>query len=367
MVELISAIVIAMFLLLEGFARLLINKISKISRFVVGVEATEYIASKSQHYRQQKNPVKLQKLFEPRPYGLYWNSPNFFQNGMQQTDSNGFRYKGYDVCKKKNRLRVLVYGGSTTFSNHFIDDPSKCWPYLAEKLVNQMTTSEVEFINAGLNWATSAELLSHFIFEGKKFLPDVLIIEGPGNDALPISLGDLTADYRKTRGSISWQVRKYEPFWLNHFKVVKLFYIFWLRNQNILNLRADKYLSRDIRNKLLINNNPNAYESNINTFIEQALFLNIKVVLIDFSVNFFVIEEDKPGISDGLTIHYKKMNKVLENAAKIDSEMVKYISIDNNFFSQVDFADAVHLNENGEAKKAQYLTDLLLPIFTLSN
>jgi hypothetical protein len=363
--ELIYAIIIALFLLMEGFSRLLIKKINKISKFAVGVEAAEHIASKSKFYSQQKNPVNLQKLFEPRPYGLYWNSPNFHQNGIQQTDSNGFRYKGYNVSHEKNGLRVLVYGGSTTFSNHFIDDPSKCWPHLVEKLINQKLPRKAEFINAGLNWATSAELLSHFIFEGKKFLPDMLIIEGPGNDALPISLGDFTPDYRETRGAISWQVRKYEAFWLNHFKMIKLFYIFWLRNQNVLNLRADKYLSRDIRNTLLINNHPYSYENNIDTFIEQALFLNIKIVLIDFSVNYFIIEDDKPGISDGLSIHYKKMNDILENAAKKNPEMVKYISIDNNLFTQDDFADAVHLNENGEIKKAKYLSDLLLPIFTL--
>jgi hypothetical protein len=363
--KLLSLIIIALFLFIEGFSRLLIKRINKISKFALGIEAAEHIASKSKFYTEQKNPVNLQKLFEPRPYGLYWNSPNFYQNGIQQTDSNGFRYKGYDVSQEKNCYRVLVYGGSTTFSNHFINDPSKCWPHLIEKLINQKSPREVEFINAGLNWATSAELLSHFIFEGKKFLPDVLIIEGPGNDALPISLGDFTPDYRETRGAISWQVRKYEPFWLNHFKVVKLFYIFWLRNQNILNLRADKHLSRDARNKSLINNHPHAYENNINTFIQLALFLNIKIVLIDFSVNYHIIEDDKPGISDGLSIHYKNMNKVLENAAKKNLEMVKYISIENNLFTPDDFADAVHLNEKGELKKAHYLLDLLFPFLTL--
>ena len=363
--ELIYVIIISLLLLTEGFSRLLIKKISRISRFAVGVEAAEFIASKSKLYSQQKNHVNLQKLYEPRPYGLYWNSRNFHQNGIQQTDNNGFRYKGYNVPQEKNGLRVLVYGGSTTFSNHFIDDPNKCWPYLVEKLINQGLTRKAEFINAGLNWATSAELLSHFIFEGKKFYPDLLVIEGPGNDALPVSLGDFTPDYRETRGAISWQVRKYEPFWLNHFKAIKLFYIFWLRNQNILNLRTDKYISRERRNQLLIDNHPYAYENNIDTFIEIALYLNIKIVLIDFSVNYFIIEDDKPGISDGLSICYKKMNKILENAAKKNPDMVKYISIDANLFTQDDFADAVHLNENGEAKKANYLSDLLLPILTL--
>lgn len=352
--------IFASILCLEFLSRLVVKNIHKFPRLNLGVEVSEFIASKSIHYKKN-NVIDVNKLFEPRPYGLYWNTANFHENKQKQTDSNGFRYKGYNISKEKSLFRVLVYGGSTTFSNHFISDPSKCWPYQAEKLINRELSHETEFINAGLNWATSAELLTHFIFEGKNFQPDLLIIEGPGNDALPISLGDFTPDYRNTRHSISWQVRKYESFWLNHFMTIKLFYIFWLRNQNILNLRPDKKLAREDRNQLLLNTYPHSYERNIETFIQLAQALDITVILIDFTVNFNVIDDDKPGLSEGLSSHYSTMNGVLENLAKKNPKTVKHLSIPTNLFTNSDFADAVHLNQVGEDKKAEYISKFLGP------
>lgn len=354
--------IFALILLLEGMSILVVKNIHKVKRLSLGVESSEFIASKSSRYRKKNIQISIDKLFEPRPYGLYWNSANYHENGQKQTDLNGFRYKGYDVSKEKRLFRVLVYGGSTTFSNHFISDPKMCWPYQTENLTNLELLHETEFINAGLNWATSAELLIHFIIEGRDFQPDLLIIEGPGNDALPISLGDFTSDYRNTRHSISWQIRKYESFWLNHFMLVRLFYIFWLRNQNILNLRPDKNLAREDRNQFLLNTYPYAYKRNIETFIHQAEALGIMVILIDFLVNFNALDDDKPGLSKGLISQYTAMNGVLEDMARKNPNTVKYISIPKELFTNSDFADTVHLNQVGESKKAEYLSKHLVPI-----
>ena len=70
----------------------------------------------------------------------------------------------------------------------------------------------VEFVNAGLDFSTSAELLSHFIFDGSVFKPDIWIIENPGNDSVPLMVGDESLDYMKSRSSLSISQRKYENF-----------------------------------------------------------------------------------------------------------------------------------------------------------
>jgi len=103
-------------LFLECLSRLVVKKIHKVSRLKLGIEMSEFIASKSIYYKKKNTFINVNKLFEPRPYGLYWNSGNFHENGQKQTDSNGFRYKGYNISKEKRLFRVLVYGGSTTFS-----------------------------------------------------------------------------------------------------------------------------------------------------------------------------------------------------------------------------------------------------------
>jgi len=142
---------------------------------------------------------------------------------------------------------------------------------------------------------------------------------------------------------------------------IKLFYIFWLRNQNILNLSPNKKLARKDRDQLLLNTYPHSYKRNIETFIQLAQALGTTVILIDFIVNFNVIDDDKPGLSKGLSSQYSAMNGVLEDLARKNPNTVKYISIPKNLFTNSDFADAVHLNQVGEDKKAEYISKFLVP------
>ena len=204
-----------------------------------------------------------------------------------------------------------------------------------------------------MNWATSAELLSHFIFEGKNFNPDLLVIEGPGNDSLPIAHGDKSSDYRATRSSITWQVRKYESFFLYYSKFFKLFYTFWLRDANLLRLDKPNELDISEQNQLLLSTYPKAYEDNINTFIQLAVQLNIKVVLIGFLPSHFVVNEGKKVV-------YKVMNEILLSFSRKFPNNVSYIDLKLSDFAKGDFADPGHLNERGEIKKAQMIFDKLL-------
>jgi hypothetical protein len=348
---LFTIVLLLIVIVIETISFFLLYMIKKSRRFVVGVEASEYISD--QYLNQKKIDVATKHAFEPRPYCLYWNSSNFFNNGYQQTDANGFRYKGYNIVHQKSVFRALVYGGSTTFSDHFVYDPKKCWPYLMEHLFNKSNLNKIEVINAGLNWATSAELLSHFIFEGKNFHPDLLIIEGPGNDSLPIAHGDKSSDYRATRSSITWQVRKYESFFLYYSKFFKLFYTFWLRDANLLRLDKPNELDISEQNQLLLTTYPKAYEDNINTFIQLAIQLKIKVVLIGFLPSHFVVNEGKKAV-------YKAMNEILLSISRKFPNDVSYIDLKLSDFAKGDFADPGHLNEGGEIKKAQMIFDKLL-------
>jgi hypothetical protein len=338
------------YFIIEILSRVLFKKIRNFKRFSTGIEICDYIAAQISVNNRIAN--KSKHFFEPRPYGLYWNSPNFCNNGFKQTDEHGFRFKGYDVKLNKELFRVLVYGGSTTFSDHFIHDPAQSWPYLVENLVNDSSSQKIEVINAGLNWATSAELLSHFVFEGKTFSPDLLIIEGPGNDSLPISNGDKTPDYRETRAAVSWQVRKYESFLVNHFAILKILYVFWLRDHDLLKLEPSNAPNQNIQNQLLLETYPTVYEKNINTFVEIALQMKIKVVLVDFLASYFVVNDGKKAI-------YSRMNKVLEGIAHKYPNDVYHYGLTLDDFEKKDFADPGHLNGKGELKKAKIIFNRL--------
>lgn len=138
------------------------------------------------------------------PYGLYWNRPGQVDaQGRLQTNSLGYRQGGLEtvVPKPSGTFRVLVLGSSTTFSDAGTPSPLDAWPAKLETALPGPPNGfdRIEVVNAGLNYALSAELLIHLMFVGLAVEPDMIVWEGPGNDWLPAAVGDVSPDYRQTR------------------------------------------------------------------------------------------------------------------------------------------------------------------------
>jgi lysophospholipase L1-like esterase len=149
-------------------------------------------------------PPTRESSVVPLPYGLYWNRPNHVDpRGQLQTNSLGYRQGGLEtvVPKPQGTFRVLVLGSSTTFSDAGAATPGEAWPAKLELALPGPPSGfdRVEVVNAGLNYALSAELLIHLIFVGLEIEPDMIVWEGPGNDWLPAAVGDASPDYRETR------------------------------------------------------------------------------------------------------------------------------------------------------------------------
>lgn len=138
------------------------------------------------------------------PYGLYWNRPSHVDaEGGLQTNSLGYRQGGLEtvVPKPQGIFRILVLGSSTTFSDAGAPSPQDAWPAKLEAALPRPPKGfdRIEVLNAGLNYALSAELLIHLMFVGLETEPDMVVWEGPGNDWLPAAVGDESPDYRETR------------------------------------------------------------------------------------------------------------------------------------------------------------------------
>ncbi len=105
------------------------------------------------------------KSIEEHPYLVYQNSSNYQAARFSQHNSKGYRGKGFDAIKAPSTTRILALGCSTTYMYPYIKNPDNIWvAQLRTLLDNNIKSSNVEIVNAGLSYATSAELLSSYVF-----------------------------------------------------------------------------------------------------------------------------------------------------------------------------------------------------------
>ena len=194
--------IVGFLIFLEFFSRFIYRSLLKSDRFRDSIEAINYILSPELSSPNRK--------FTAKPYSLYWNAKFRENHGVLQTDINGYRLtKHYELFDGSENL-ILVLGGSTTFGDHHSKDPNETWVSAAQNFLINNGVPNFRLINAGLNYATSAELLAHYVFVGQHLNPSIVILDGPGNDFLPVAFGDLTTDYSNTRVAFNFQKRKYE-------------------------------------------------------------------------------------------------------------------------------------------------------------
>lgn len=337
---------ILIFASLELSAKVIYRFGRRIPQIAGGVQYVEFLRRGREEFT---GPI------ESRPYALFWNRPNYFRKGFQQTDSNGFRYKGYDVKIEKSRRRVLAYGGSTTFSNHVFADPQKCWTFLLEKFFEE-NGNEIEVVNCGLNYGLTTELSSHLFFEGTHFSPDFVILHGPGNDTLPISIGDTTYDYRRTRKSRALNSRSFEPGLLRLSAIARIFYCFMFREYIFAELEPEQWDSVEVQNDRLRTSDLSAFKNNVRNFVGVCLIQNIRVILVDFLQNSPEnLETLKPGLSESMVSIVDKMNEFFSTLASEHKGQVLHVPLSNKEFQGSHFSDICHLTEEGEERKARLI------------
>ena len=332
--------------IIDACCRLIYRFANRFPQITGGVQFVEFLRGKGENFT---GPI------ETRPYGLYWNRPNYFRKGFQQTDANGFRYKGYDVSLTKSKVRVLCYGGSTTYSDHVLKNPDDCWPHLLESKLRRID-KDVEIINCGLNYGLTSELLSHLIFEGVHFNPDYVILHGPGNDTLPIAIGDTSFDYRNTRRSLNLKPRFFEPFLLKVSGIARILYARAFRENELVNLEPNSWPVPEVQNMRLMDSQQRQFQSNVNCFVDICLARGIKVILVNFVQNHIEeLEKMRPGMSEGMVHAVQNMNRYFKSIAIEKVNRVFLVDIDSSDFKITDFVDICHLNIDGEKRKASLI------------
>jgi len=303
-------------------------------------------------------------------YIINWDySTNKMKPGVYTTsqgitytiNSKGFRGKEFDI--KKNKIRVLVFGGSTTIGVESPDD--KTYPYQLEEILNKFKDN-YEVINMGFG-SKSLRFIKELLFtEAYKYQPDIIVIYSNRNSIM-------------YNGSYANPI--FTPASFNQTNLIKLNY-FLQENimtyrlmrkiyKRILNLNSDNLKSphheKGVSEEYLIN----GYKNSILEIVNFVKNKNIKVVLVKQPHNYFtrnILDEVNKFSTNELIEKYKKdyflkkfnldeiknfwivlgtiINKNLDYFNKFENVIV-VDPINKLTSSNLNFTDTIHLSPTG--------------------
>ncbi len=119
--------------------------------------------------------------FVPHPYLNYYPTPGY-QDGMRSHNALGFRGDGFPVEKPSGEYRIVVLGGSTTYTSA-VEDNRETFPARLEQVLQELYGFEnVRVINAGVPGYTSWESLANLSFRVIALDPDLVVVYHGTND-----------------------------------------------------------------------------------------------------------------------------------------------------------------------------------------
>lgn len=141
-------------------------------------------------------------LYVPHHYTLYNLNPKL--NTPDGTRHNHLGMRDHrDLRDKKDTVRIVFIGGSTTYSTA-IKDNKKLFTFRLERMLNKhysdmLGQKHIEVVNAGMGAATSAENLLRLVFFISEIHPDLVVIQHGLNDVWPRVNGKIVSDYSNYR------------------------------------------------------------------------------------------------------------------------------------------------------------------------
>lgn len=328
---------------------------------------------------------KEQALNErPHPYLLWENTPEYISSdGIRQTNNLGYRNKKDFVFTKDAKVfRILVLGGSTTWG-YLLDGPEDAWPSQLEEILNGALSEDsdfdkIEVINGGLNYATSAELLLHYLFRDRYLDPNIVIVHTGGNDAIPLLFHDYNPDYSDFRPGWTANIhnlRRGESFFIRHSNIVKLFYAFWLNDSVTLPYINKQAKSFDLRPDYYVQNakinEPIGFERNLRLLLRNIISDGAKPILFPFVMTsdeqFDTLSAESAErvaftrkIREGSLIALAKNNEVMRRLSR--EYQIPLILLSSEEIPTEYFLDNAHLSKEGEGIKARFVANQICPL-----
>ncbi len=330
---------------------------------------------------------ELPLLLRPHPYLTYENTPNYYKDGIRQHNNMGYRNRD-DIILSNNSstIQILVLGGSTTYGTG-VDKPEDTWPAQLQKLLNKWLmnksfTYKVEIINGGIPWATSAELLNHYIFRDRYLRPDIVMLHTGGNDCTPLMHNNYNPEYthwRYIRSGGRNGLRAGEASIIRASNIIKFVYSIWYSPIGYSTSRA--YIHTKSAAKLHKAEALNNVTNNPTTGFSRNLSLLIRNIKQDGAIPIY-FQFYAPGkeifsekgrkaleiankiinLSELFDVHKIALRKSEETAKAISmNHDIEYIEISDGDIPIEHFVDQHHVNIHGQKFKAEFIGKRIFP------
>jgi lysophospholipase L1-like esterase len=312
------------------------------------------------------NPISEIEIL---PYYLYRNKPFSKIENIQQINSEGYRNGAKEFEKKKNTIRIIAIGGSTTFG-WLIKDYRETWPTQLEEILNKKFNNKIEVINAGLPGGMSSESLVAFIMKDKYLDPDIVIFHNGGNDMVPLLYDKYYPDYKYHRAIIGAdKLRPGERNLIIKSNFVKLFYAFWIRNAQLSSVRSAPEEKVELKEAILNVKKHSAigFERNMETLIREVKSIGAEPVIFPFHLASDEVYKLIPeSMRYAQQLHPAMILGIEKNKAVLKSLAIKYNipyhEIEAHKIPLENFFDHTHVKPQGEKIKAEFIAQYIIPI-----
>jgi lysophospholipase L1-like esterase len=303
--------------------------------------------------------------FKPHPYFNYVCNPEYqLANGKYPHNSRGFRKPEWSP-PKKDVIRIITLGGSTTYGINS-PDGKDVWPAILEKNLRKTWGKKIEVINLGVNNYTAFEVLGVTAMIVPELKPDIVIFHLGANDAF-------TACYPEEGGSDNTRFR----FSWN-FKPIKGLVRFIMQKSRIARilgyayLASQGYLAGDMTRAMqfpfpsgleTIKNVRNItgkyFRNNLSNLLALVKNMQAAPVLLTHPLN---PKWDYP---------QSAIYKVVIKAQSMNNDIIRELAEKNNLVlvplylemrDASSFVDAVHNNLKGMKEKANLIQEKLNPL-----
>ena len=344
-----------------------------IGSFIISLLLTEigaiiwlkYFAEESQYrkYSLYTNVPETKFQWSKHHYLNYYPTPNY-KRGLTNHNSLGFRGDEIVRTKQDDTYRIVVLGGSTTYTIEVDDDDSTFTKLLENELNKQIDNLKIEVINAGVGGYTTWESLLNLQLRILDLVPDLIIIYHGTND---VHSRLVTPEYYQSDNS------GYRKQWQNpdinileRSTLLRIFLRkFGLTHQLNLGsvIRSDHFvgkqldiLSQEELIQILNQNKPIYFKRNIENMIAIARENQIAVLLSTWAHTPYFNDYASTLVYQ---IGFSEHNDVLRSIAIEKNipliDFAKYMSKDVNYW-----ADGRHLNEKGVKLKTQYFFEYIM-------
>ncbi|MCA9400197.1 MAG: hypothetical protein KC713_01120 [Candidatus Omnitrophica bacterium] len=308
----------------------------------------------------------------PQAYLLYIPTPGLTHQDKPIHNTHGYRGELIPMDRKANKYRILCLGGSTTYGwkikNSEKTYPSQLADLLREHLPAQY--EDVEVINAGIPFGTTAEILTHYLLKFSYYRPDLVIINTGGNDALVMTLPFYHPDYSHTRrqmseikplprmGQMMMKSRLAALFLLPMIQGVPPDKVTFMESNPLQPPEAAWYpRHKPKRYRDHYPNIPqseNAFAHNMDILLNVMVNDGIKVILMPF------LEAEKNQYSPALREGFEQNRRIMKELS--NKYNVQYVPFEQRHISPKHWQDDCHLNADGARQKARVLLPAILSL-----